>query len=68
VLKTPNAQVEDPPECAVDAAAGAGAPDWSTLVVEGPTEIAGRHGRVWFTWTARVAAATRPKPGIGRRH
>jgi hypothetical protein len=31
-------------------------PDWSTLVVEGPSEAAGLHGRIWFEWTATVEA------------
>src|SRR5215218_8820089 len=30
------------------AGAGAGVPDWTTLVVEGPTAIKGLHRRVWF--------------------
>jgi hypothetical protein len=34
------------------AGAGAGVPDWTTLVVEGPTEVEGHHRRVWFVWTA----------------
>jgi len=28
--------------------------DWSTLLVEGPTEATGMHGRAWFEWTATV--------------
>jgi hypothetical protein len=36
------------------AGAGAGVPDWTTLVVEGPTEVEGHHRRVWFVWTAKV--------------
>ncbi len=36
------------------AGAGAGVPDWTTLVVEGPTEVEGLHRRVWFVWTAKV--------------
>lgn len=38
----------------IAAAAEAGVPDWSTLVVDGPAEVEGLHGRVWFIWTATV--------------
>ena len=31
-------------------------PDWSTFVVEGPTESAGRHGVVWYEWIGTVEA------------
>ncbi len=34
-------------------AAGA-TPDWSTLAVNGPIEIPGVHGRIWFEWTGTV--------------
>ena len=30
--------------------------NWSTLVVEGPAEIPGAHGRSWFQWRATVQA------------
>ena len=33
---------------------GTRAPDWSTRVIDGPTEVEGLHGRVWFVWTATV--------------
>src|SRR4051812_2972285 len=39
------------------AGAGAGVPDWTTLVVEGPTEVEGLHRRVWIVWTATVLPA-----------
>ena len=29
-------------------------PNWATLVLEGPTEVTGLHGRTWFEWTATV--------------
>jgi hypothetical protein len=29
-------------------------PDWSTLTVDGPTEVRGAHGRSWFQWQASV--------------
>ncbi len=36
-------------------AAVAGAePDWSTLMVDGPAEVRGAHGRSWFQWRATV--------------
>ncbi|MGY1830150.1 hypothetical protein ACI8AA_06920 [Geodermatophilus sp. SYSU D01180] len=28
--------------------------DWSTMVVTGPEEAVGRHGVVWFEWSATV--------------
>jgi len=31
-------------------------PDWSTLVVTGPTETTDANGRVWFEYTATVRA------------
>ncbi len=34
--------------------AGGGTPDWSTLTVEGPTEVVGAHGRTWYEWRATV--------------
>ncbi len=40
----------------IAAASGAGTPDWSTLVVEGPVEFTGAHGRSWLVWTAEVEA------------
>ena len=46
------------------------APDWSTLEVEGPTEVKGASGRIWYRWTATVesqqprdSAVTVPRPG-----
>ncbi len=36
--------------------AGGTTPDWSTLIVEGPVETPGLHGRVWFEWSASVEA------------
>ena len=36
------------------AGAGARVPDWSTWVIDGPTEVEGLHGRVCFVWTATV--------------
>lgn len=36
-------------------AAGA-TPDWTTLTVTGPTEVAGAQERARFEWTASVAA------------
>ena len=42
------------------ALAGGGTPDWTTMVVQGPTEVVGLHGRTWFQWTATVTV-------IGRR-
>jgi hypothetical protein len=30
------------------------APDWSTLEVDGPTEVKGASGRTWYRWTASV--------------
>ena len=38
------------------ALAGGGTPDWSTLLVEGPTEWTGLHGPTWFEWTATLSA------------
>lgn len=38
------------------ALAGGGTPDWSTLVVDGPTESTGHHGRRWYEWTATLSA------------
>jgi hypothetical protein len=38
----------------VMALAGGGSPNWSTLVVEGPTEAPGPRGRTWFEWSATV--------------
>ncbi len=32
------------------------APEWATLVVEGPTKTVGRHGVVWFEWVGSVEA------------
>ena len=32
-------------------------PDWPTLRVDGPVEVIGVQGRVWYEWTATVAAA-----------
>ena len=29
-------------------------PDWTTLVVTGPTQRVGRYGRTWFDWSATV--------------
>ena len=45
------------------AEAGAGMPGWTTLIIEGPTEVEGLHRRVWFIWTATVEPGqSRPKP------
>ena len=33
-------------------------PDWSTLEVSGPVEVAGASGRVWYRWAATVEATT----------
>ncbi len=41
------------------AASDGAVPDWSTMIVEGPTEALGLHGAVWFEWVATVAAGTR---------
>ena len=38
------------------------APDWSTLEVEGPTEVKGASGRTWYRWTATVESR-RPTDG-----
>lgn len=38
------------------ALAGGGIPDWSTLVVDGPTEPTGQHGRTLVEWTATLSA------------
>jgi hypothetical protein len=40
----------------VMALAGGGRPDWSSLVVEGPTEAPGPRGRTWFEWSATVVS------------
>lgn len=29
-------------------------PDWASLRVAGPDEVIGRHGVVWYEWTAAV--------------
>ncbi len=29
-------------------------PDWTTLTVDGPTEVKGASGRTWYRWTATV--------------
>jgi hypothetical protein len=39
----------------VIAAAVGRVPDWTTLLVDGPTEVPGWHGRSWFEWTATVS-------------
>lgn len=39
------------------ALAGGGSPDWSTLVVEGPTQAPGSQDRGWYEWTATVSVA-----------
>ena len=36
------------------------APDWSTLEVEGPTEVKGASGRTWYRWTATVESQRPP--------
>ena len=36
------------------------APDWSTLEVEGPTEVKGASGRTWYRWTATVESRRPP--------
>ncbi len=38
------------------AASDGAVPDWSTMIVEGPTEALGLHGAVWFEWVATVEA------------
>ena len=37
------------------ATAARATPDWSTLVVAGPTRVAEPQGRTWFEWTGEVA-------------
>ncbi len=32
-------------------------PEWSSLVLEGPTRTRSLHGAVWFEWTASVEAS-----------
>lgn len=39
----------------VMALAGDASPDWSTLVVEGPTRAPGARGRSWYEWTATLS-------------
>ncbi len=36
------------------AAAAGERPDWSTLAVVGPTEVAGARGVTWFEWVGTV--------------
>ena len=36
------------------AARDGAAPDWSTLRVNGPTEVIGARGVVWYEWTPTV--------------
>ena len=36
------------------AGASAGRPDWSSLVVDGPREVAGDSGRLLYVWIATV--------------
>ena len=48
------------------ARAGAGVPDCTTLIIEGPTEVEGLHRRVWFVWTATVEPnSPDPSPDAG---
>lgn len=42
------------------AAENGAVPDWSTLLVTGPTERAGLHGVVWYEWRATVDAQHEP--------
>ena len=39
----------------VIAAAVGSVPDWTTLVVDGPTELAEWSGQSWFEWSATVS-------------
>ncbi len=32
-------------------------PDWSTLTIEGPVEVTGLHGAIWYEWMATVEAS-----------
>jgi len=43
------------------AAASAGTPDWSSLVIEGPTVVSDYRGEALYVWVATVATT------IGRR-
>ena len=47
------------------ASAAAGMPDWSTLAIDGPTQAVGRHGVVWYQWTATVEATPAATAGRG---
>jgi hypothetical protein len=31
-------------------------PNWATLRVAGPDQVVGRHGVVWYEWSAEVDA------------
>jgi hypothetical protein len=49
------------------ARAGAEVSDWTTLIIEGPTEVEGLHRRVRFDWTAAVEPdRSDPSPHAGR--
>jgi hypothetical protein len=58
------ALAHDDRDCAIDALRGQltimalaaeASPDWTTLRVTGPTEMAGAEARIRFEWTASVA-------------
>jgi hypothetical protein len=48
----------------VMATAGRAIPDWSTLVIDGPTEVCEPQGRTWFEWTGRVSVAGEDLPDL----
>jgi hypothetical protein len=48
----------------VMATAGRATPDWSTLVIDGPTEICEPQGQTWFEWTGRVRVAGEDLPEL----
>lgn len=37
------------------AAAAHATPDWSTLVIDGPTAVSEPRGQIWFEWTGAVS-------------
>jgi hypothetical protein len=48
----------------VMATAGRAIPDWSTLVIDGPTEVCEPQGRTWVEWTGRVRVAGEDLPDL----
>jgi hypothetical protein len=48
----------------VMATAGRATPDWSTLVIDGPTEVCEPQGQTWFEWTGRVSVAGEDLPDL----